>query len=600
MQEKLKSKRLNVEELFSMAAHVYKKNFKTIAIVTTAIFILMSLLQLFVVVFGIEGMDSFFAEEYVFGIPASSDSMLYEEMMLYEDIISNSIAYILYALVSLLIIIVLQPLISISIIYGSLNVIKGEKNSVKENFLYAFSKVPDVFLTNLLQCLFLFAVLFLMVMVVGLLAAFITPIMILLLWFMVIPILYFLVIWVFTDQVIAIQNVRGIQAVKMSSRTVKISFWKVLFYFVIFSIVIGILSFAIRLVLGMVFSMATYFMAAWPIYTICYYISDLISSILFDGFFITFMTVLFLNHIWGPFYGGANYGISSQNRDTDVISMDNSEIKEVLPTVSLEKWNAAAENTNERDSQSEEAAQTAMTLEKGENTAQNTNERDAQSEEAAQTAVILKKEENTAQNTNERDSQSEETAQTAVTLKKEENAAENTNERNSQSEETAQTAMTLEKEENAAENTNERNSQSEEAAQTAMTLEKEENAAENTNERNSQSEEAAQTAMTLEKEENAAENTNERNSQSEEAAQTAMTLEKEENAAENTNERNSQSEEAAQTAMTLEKRENTAENTNERDAQSEENPQTAMTLEKGDAMEQNTMQQQRDTAEEKE
>lgn len=285
MESRIKSKRLNYSELFSITTEIYKKNIKTIAFVSIFIIIPLFLFTQWV------------QSKYVTNLNYLYNNMVDIDMTAEMDALSS---ISLYNVISLLVQIVVQPLANIAIIWGTVNIIKEQKNTIKGNFLYAFIKAPHSIWTNFLQIVFLFVVF--LFSLVTIITCFTIPsksiaIMFLSIVFIIclIIVAYFTTIWTFSDHVVTIQDIGGIKALVASKKVVQNRFRETFLYILFF----GVLSFCLNLSVDKILD-NIYYNGSYSTYIFCYAVWNFIIFITINGFYIVFMTVLFLNRIWGP------------------------------------------------------------------------------------------------------------------------------------------------------------------------------------------------------------------------------------------------------------------------------------------------------------
>ncbi len=285
MESRIKSKRLNYSELFSITTEIYKKNIKTIAFVSIFIIIPLFLFTQWV------------QSKYVTNLNYLYNNMVDIDMTAEMDALSS---ISLYNVISSLVQIVVQPLANIAIIWGTVNIIKEQKNTIKGNFLYAFIKAPHSIWTNFLQIVFLFVVF--LFSLVTIITCFTIPSKLIAIMFLsivfiicLIIVAYFTTIWTFSDHVVTIQDMSGIKALVASKKVVQNRFRETFLYILFF----GVLSFCLNLSVDKILD-NIYYNGSYSIYIFCYAVWNFIIFITINGFYIVFMTVLFLNRIWGP------------------------------------------------------------------------------------------------------------------------------------------------------------------------------------------------------------------------------------------------------------------------------------------------------------
>ena len=106
---------------------------------------------------------------------------------------------------------------------------------------------------------------------------------------------YFTTIWTFSDHVVTIQDMSGIKALVASKKVVQNRFRETFLYILFF----GVLSFCLNLSVDKILD-NIYYNGSYNTYIFCYAVWNFIIFITINGFYIVFMTVLFLNRIWGP------------------------------------------------------------------------------------------------------------------------------------------------------------------------------------------------------------------------------------------------------------------------------------------------------------
>lgn len=285
MESRIKSKRLSYLELFSITAEIYKKNIKTIAFVSLFIIVPLFLFTQWV------------QSKYIINLNYLYNNMMDIDMTAEMDVISS---ISLYNVISSLVQMVVQPLANISIIWGTVNIVKEQKNTIKGNFLYGFAKAPHAIWTNFLQIIFLFVVFlfsFVTIITCSTIPSTSIAIMFLSIVFIIclIIVAYFTTIWAFTDYVVTTQDMSGIKALTASKKAVQNRFIETFLYILFF----GLLSFCFTLSVDK-FLDNIYYNGSYSTYIFCYSIWNFINCVTINGFFIVFMTVLFLNRIWGP------------------------------------------------------------------------------------------------------------------------------------------------------------------------------------------------------------------------------------------------------------------------------------------------------------
>ncbi len=275
MLERIKSKRLTMSELLLIAANIYKQNIKTILFVS--FFIIVPL---------------FLFNQWV--LSRTDLEALYSGKLDMTAEMNVLVSASLYNLVSSLVQMVLQPLASIAVVRGAVNIIQEQKSSAKSDFLYSFSKAPAAIWTTFLQAIFLFLIMF-SFFILGFSCLVVPEIGIILFGIVVIICLvflaYFTTIWAFADEVVAIQGFSGIKALMASKRAVQNHFKETFFYLILCLILSFILGQGIEPILNQI-SMDN------STYLIYFAVWNFVHYVIVNGFFIVFMTVLFLNRIW--------------------------------------------------------------------------------------------------------------------------------------------------------------------------------------------------------------------------------------------------------------------------------------------------------------
>lgn len=337
MQNRIKSKRLNYSELFSITAEIYKKNIKTITFVSFFIIIPLFLFTQWV------------QSKYMANLNYLYNNMIDIDMTAEMDAISS---ISLYTVISSLAQMVIQPLANVAIIWGAVNIVKEQTNSTKNNFSYSFIKAPHAIWTNFLQIAFLFVVFlfsYAVIITCATMPSTFIAIMFLFITFTIciIFVAYFSTIWAFSDCVVTIQDMSGMKALTASKKAVQNHFRETFLYIIFFSILSFCFNFSVNKFLDTI-----YYNGSYNVYMVCSVIWEFISYATINSFFIVFMTVLFLNRIWGP----SENVISYHNDDkTDVIE------NEKQNTITLEKMpkteqqnTANLEKTPEQQQQSEQ------------------------------------------------------------------------------------------------------------------------------------------------------------------------------------------------------------------------------------------------------
>lgn len=278
MLEYIKSKRLTIGEVLSIAANIYKKNIKTITFV--GFFIIIPL---------------FLFNQWIISKTAVNLSYLYDNVM---DIdmaaqVNAMTSASLYNMVASLVQMVVQPLASVAIIWGAINVVKEQKSSARSNFLYSFSKAPAAIWTTFLQVVFLFLIIC-SFLIVALSCIFSTILFIIVVAACVLVIAYFSTIWIFSDCVVTIQDMSGLKALAASKKASKTRFLETFLYMIIY----GMITFFLGLTVAKVLENVSTFMSD-SVYMLCCMAWSFLRYIVFDGFFIMILVVLFLNRIWG-------------------------------------------------------------------------------------------------------------------------------------------------------------------------------------------------------------------------------------------------------------------------------------------------------------
>ena len=340
MLEEIKSKQLNMTELFSIAAKVYQQNFKTIFFVSFFVFIPLFIIQYFVLSIAMDHLGSFF---YM------ADSLLSVDSLLESRYYIN---YLIYMIVLLLIEWVVQPLATVTMIYGALNIVKGEKKSVKENFLYGFLKVPAVVWVNFLVGIYIFFISLGGLLLLQIFGGSIIGLALLLA--MLIAVVYMTTIWYFTDHVVTIQQMSGFDALEMSKRVVQNYFKQTLGYIALFVVLTGMVNFVLEKGLDILYYAASYY-----IYIIGSIVFNFIVTVTITGFFCMFMTILFLNRIWGPVHASAaeqnsvmplQETTAKPKEEAMKVNLEKSETKEDTEKVNFEKQKVIIENTPQCES----------------------------------------------------------------------------------------------------------------------------------------------------------------------------------------------------------------------------------------------------------
>lgn len=126
MLERIKSKRLTMSELLSIAANIYKQNIKTILFVS--FFIIVPL---------------FLFNQWI--LSQTDLESLYSKKLDMTAEMNILVSASLYNLVSSLVQMVLQPLASIAIVAGVVNIIQEQKSSAKVIFCIVFLKHQQQF-----------------------------------------------------------------------------------------------------------------------------------------------------------------------------------------------------------------------------------------------------------------------------------------------------------------------------------------------------------------------------------------------------------------------------------------------------------------------
>lgn len=275
MLERIKSKRLTMSELLSIAANIYKQNIKTILFVS--FFIIVPL---------------FLFNQWI--LSQTDLESLYSKKLDMTAEMNILVSASLYNLVSSLVQMVLQPLASIAIVAGVVNIIQEQKSSAKSNFLYSFSKAPAAIWTTFLQAVFLFLIMF-SFLILGSSCLSIPEIGMILFCVVVIFCLlflaYFTTMWAFADEVVAIQGLSGMMALMASKRAVKNHFKETFLYLALCLILSFALGQGVEPMLNQISTTdATYFLS--------FAIWNFVHYVIINGFFIVFMTVLFLNRVW--------------------------------------------------------------------------------------------------------------------------------------------------------------------------------------------------------------------------------------------------------------------------------------------------------------
>lgn len=341
MLEHIKSKQLTIAEVLSIAANIYKKNIKTITFVGFFIIVPLFLFNQWIVSKTIVNLSYLY--DNVMDIDMAAQVNVIKSVSLYNMVIS-------------LVQIVVQPLASVTIIWGAVNVVKEQESSAKNNFLYSFSKAPAAIWTTFLQVIFLFLIIC-PFLIIALSSIFSKILFIIIIAACALIIAYFSTIWIFSDCVVIIQNISGLRALAASKRASQIRFLETLLYVIICNMTIFFLEFYATGIL----EKASTFMSD-SVYMLCCMIWSFLKYILLDGFFIMILVVLFLNRIWAntenttsinKIEGEVTAQAEQQNTD-----LQKEIITEQQNTVDLEKMpKIEQQNTVDLEKTSEQIAQ---------------------------------------------------------------------------------------------------------------------------------------------------------------------------------------------------------------------------------------------------
>lgn len=328
MLNRIKSRRLTMIELFSTAANIYKKNIKTILFVS--FFVIIPL---------------FCINEWLLSRAVINLDYLYNDMMEMDMTaeINAMTSASLYNMISSIVQMVLQPLVNIAIIWGSVNTIKEQTNNAKDNFLYSFSKAPSAVWTTFLQVVFLFVMIFSFLII--LLSALLSKILLILTIIVCVAVVaYFTTIWIFADCVVAIQNMSGLRALIASKKAVQYRFWETFLCMLLFGVLSTVINIGVTQGIDYVCDNSN---ISYGINVFCSMIWSVVYHIVINGFYITFLVVLFLNIIWAnpqTVYSTeikkgdvAQIEQKTDIEQTENIKSDNDEGKELLKSDETEK-----------------------------------------------------------------------------------------------------------------------------------------------------------------------------------------------------------------------------------------------------------------------
>jgi len=327
MLEYIKSKRLTIGEVLSIAANIYKQNIKTIAFV--GFFIIIPL---------------FLFNQWIVSQTIINLNYLYDDVMDIDMVaqVNAMTSASLYNMVASLVQMVVQPLASVAIIWGAVNVVKEQKSSAKNNFLYSFSKAPAAIWTTFLQVIFLFLIICSFLMIAVSFLSVLREILMTIFFIITIAvcvsvIAYFSAIWIFADCVVTIQNISGLKALSASNRAAKIHFLETFLYMIIY----GIITFLIGLSIAKILEGVSVFLSD-NVYLLCCMVWSFLRYIVFDGFFIMILVVLFLNRIWAntqnsTYINDIKGEITSQTEQQNTIHLEKEIITEQQNTNDLEK-----------------------------------------------------------------------------------------------------------------------------------------------------------------------------------------------------------------------------------------------------------------------
>ncbi len=352
MLNRIKSKRLTMAELLSIAATIYKKNIKTILFVS------------FFIIIPLFCINEWLTSKAVINLEYLYNDVIDMDMTAEINAMTSAS---LYRMVSSIAQMVLQPLANIAIIWGAVNVIKKQTNSAKDNFLYSFSKAPAAVWTTFLQVLFLFVIIFsfLLMMVSAITDPSILSKILLLFTILICVgiVFYFTTIWIFADCVVAIQNMSGLKALIASKRAVQYRFLGIFLYMILFGAFSNGISILGTIALNYVYDNAT---IPYSIYFFSSMIWSFAYNVVVNGFYIVFLVVLFLNTIWENHQKNSiHYAEVKTNdipqiqqlpkpkeiKETEKENLENSLIQEQKNDVNLDK-NIELEHQNQKDEQS--------------------------------------------------------------------------------------------------------------------------------------------------------------------------------------------------------------------------------------------------------
>ena len=341
MLEYIKSKRLTIGEVLSIAANIYKQNIKTIAFV--GFFIIIPL---------------FLFNQWIVSQTIINLNYLYDDVMDIDMVaqVNAMTSASLYNMVASLVQMVVQPLASVAIIWGAVNVVKEQKSSAKNNFLYSFSKAPAAIWTTFLQVIFLFLIICSFLMIAVSFLSVLREILMTIFFIITIAvcvsvIAYFSAIWIFADCVVTIQNISGLKALSASNRAAKIHFLETFLYMIIY----GIITFLIGLSIAKILEGVSVFLSD-NVYLLCCMVWSFLRYIVFDGFFIMILVVLFLNRIWAntqnsTYINDIKGEITSQTEQQNTNDLEKIPKIEQQNTINLEKTSEqnAEQNPNKTD-----------------------------------------------------------------------------------------------------------------------------------------------------------------------------------------------------------------------------------------------------------
>ena len=162
---------------------------------------------------------------------------------------------------------------------------------------------------------------------------------------------YFSAIWIFADCVVTIQNISGLKALSASNRAAKIHFLETFLYMIIY----GIITFLIGLSIAKILEGVSVFLSD-NVYLLCCMVWSFLRYIVFDGFFIMILVVLFLNRIWAntqnsTYINDIKGEITSQTEQQNTNDLEKIPKIEQQNTINLEKTSEqnAEQNQNKTD-----------------------------------------------------------------------------------------------------------------------------------------------------------------------------------------------------------------------------------------------------------